>query len=323
MKKLSIVTLYIIVFVLIILGIFRIHNHTRYFQQECILMDSFFKIEAKSTTDISPILDEIFAHLKHLENILDSHSDTGFVFKINHLPQNDTISVPDELFEIIKFSLTGENLSSIKYSVFSGSLVELWGIGEKNIVPDSSEIASVLSHCSSSGFLLIEDGKKLVRLDSSTDIDLGSIGKGYAVDYAYNRLLKANIPYFLINAGGTIRGHSDSPFKIGIRHPRQPDSLWGIINLPSDMAISTSGDYIRYFEKDGIRYHHIFDLATGYPARPAVSTSVIAETATRADMLSTLIFVTGEPPDEEILYNIIYKENGELKSRGNIDYERP
>jgi len=292
MRKLSIVILYIIILLLIILGIFQIHNRTRYFLQEYVLMDSFFKIEAKSTTDISATLDEIFAQLKHLETIFDSHSDTGFVSKINRLAQNDTISAPEELLEIIKLSLIGEKLSSGRYSIFSGSLTELWGIGEKNIVPDSTEIASVLSHCSSSGFLLIENEKRLVRLDSLTDIDLGSIAKGYAVDYAYERLLHANIPYFLINAGGTIRGHSDTPFKIGIRHPRQPDSLWGIINLPSDMAISTSGDYIRYFEKDGIRYHHILDLATGYPARPAVSTSVIAETATKADMLSTLIFIT-------------------------------
>ncbi len=124
-------------------------------------------------------------------------------------------------------------------------------------------------------------------------VDLSGIAKGYAVDRAVGTLREQGVQRGIVDAGGDIRcfGGKKNGWTIGIRHPRQ-DDLLGIIHIDSG-AVATSGDYENFFELDGVRYHHLIDPATGFPARGTLSATVTAPTATQADAWATALFILG------------------------------
>ncbi len=126
-------------------------------------------------------------------------------------------------------------------------------------------------------------------------IDLGGIGKGYAVDRGIEILQASGIAHALVTAGGDSRIIGDrfgKPWIVGIRHP--DDKTRVIAKIPLvDTAMSTSGDYERYFDEDGVRYHHIIDPRTGKSASKVRSATILASTATRTDGLSKTAFVLG------------------------------
>jgi thiamine biosynthesis lipoprotein len=126
-------------------------------------------------------------------------------------------------------------------------------------------------------------------------IDLGGIAKGYSVDRGIDILKRRGIQHALVSAGGDSRVMGDRfgrPWIIGIRHPDRKDEV--IARLPLvDTAISTSGDYERYYDENGQRYHHIIDPRTGHSASMVRSATVLADTATRTDGLSKTAFVLG------------------------------
>jgi thiamine biosynthesis lipoprotein len=135
-------------------------------------------------------------------------------------------------------------------------------------------------------------------------IDLGGIAKGYAVDRGIALLQARGITHALVSAGGDSRIIGDrfgKPWIIGIKHPDDPEQVIAKIPL-ADTALSTSGDYERYFDENGKRYHHIIDPKTGHSASKVRSATVIAPTATQTDGLSKTAFVLG--PDEAMkIYN--------------------
>ena len=127
-------------------------------------------------------------------------------------------------------------------------------------------------------------------------VHLGGIGKGDAVEHAVNIMRRAGLQDFLIQAGGDLyaAGHKDGkPWRLGIADPRGPGGRsFATVDL-SDGTFSTSGDYARSFIKDGIRYHHILDPATGQPARGCRSVTIVADSPLLADGLSTGVFILG------------------------------
>ncbi len=131
-----------------------------------------------------------------------------------------------------------------------------------------------------------------------TEVDLGGIAKGWAIDRAAEALRAAGAKGFIVNAGGDLyvagtRG--DRPWRVGIQHPRDPGRFLRVV-APAEGALVTSGDYERFYEWEGRRIHHILDPRTGYPAPGCQSVTVWAPTATDADALSTAVFVLG--PEE-------------------------
>jgi thiamine biosynthesis lipoprotein len=142
------------------------------------------------------------------------------------------------------------------------------------------------------------DGRRVEKAHPALTVDLGAIAKGYAIDRAAEVLRRAGIESAAINAGGDIRligDHGARPWRIAIQHPRDSARPLATLEL-ADAAVVTSGDYERFFEQDGVRYHHIFDPRTGYPAGRCQSVTVVAPSAALADALSTAVFVLG--PEE-------------------------
>ena len=133
--------------------------------------------------------------------------------------------------------------------------------------------------------------------------DFGAIAKGYAVDRLSALLDSLGFLEHLVQAGGDMfcSSRPAAPWVIGIRHPRLADSTCGVLRLTGPVAVSTSGDYERFFFADGLRYHHILDPATGKPARPYCAATVLASGSRKADGLSTALFVLGPARSGELL----------------------
>ncbi|MDA1075785.1 MAG: FAD:protein FMN transferase [Proteobacteria bacterium] len=152
-------------------------------------------------------------------------------------------------------------------------------------------------------------------------VDLGGIAKGYAVDVAIDLLKKAGVDQASVSAGGDSRILGDrrgQPWTVGVKHPRKPDAMVAILPL-EETAVSTSGDYERFFERDGVRYHHILDPTTGDSARRSMSVTILGPQATFTDALSTSVFVLGPEKGLELVNQlpgidaIIIDEDGNMR----------
>ena len=152
--------------------------------------------------------------------------------------------------------------------------------------------------------MLLDEANHTVRFEHpGMRIDLGGIGKGYAVDRGIDILKARGIAHAVVTAGGDSRiigDHMGRPWLVAIRHPDDPQKV--ITRIPlTDVAMSTSGDYERYFDEGGVRYHHIIDPRTGHSASKVRSATVLAPTATQTDGMSKTAFVLGAQKALEII----------------------
>lgn len=220
---------------------------------------------------------------------------TGEGSDVAHLTASSQgAEVAPETAAVIALGLQVATASSGAFDMSLGRLKGLWGIEtEAPRVPALTEIRQALAGAGPDGLRL--DGLRVEKTSSTLAVDLGAIAKGYAVDRAAELLRNAGIVSASINAGGDIRLIGDRngrPWRIGIQHPREADRQLATMELV-DVAVVTSGDYERFFEQDGVRYHHIFDPRSGYPAGRCQSVTVVTPSAALADALSTAIFVLG------------------------------
>jgi len=179
-----------------------------------------------------------------------------------------------------------------------GNLIALWGFHDNPLpvgtLPDSTAIKHLVEKAPAVSDITIGDDL-ITSVNPSVAYDMGGFAKGYAIDRAIDRLRAAGVENAIINAGGDLRvigQHGERPWRIGIRHPRE-NSILASIEVSGDTSVFTSGDYERFFEVDGKRYHHIIDPRTGYPATSTTSVTVIHSDAATADAAATALFVAG------------------------------
>lgn len=247
--------------------------------------------------------------------------------KLNEkLAQSGEATIPTDMFlrvqQAQKLARQSENL----FDPAIGNLVKLWGFheGERADIPPptAAMINAFLKTHLKFGDLPTAD-KKLIA-NQNTALDFGAFAKGYALDLAIARLRDAGVEHALVNAGGDLRGigHAASgrAWRIGIRHPRQPEQAIASIDLQADESVFTSGDYERFFmDNSGARQHHILDPRTGQPARGAISVTVIHPDAATADAASTALFVAGPNAWPEIAAQMqvdlvmLVTESGEIQ----------
>jgi thiamine biosynthesis lipoprotein len=180
-------------------------------------------------------------------------------------------------------------------------LSEAWGFFNRSYnIPSHAALVSSLKLV---GMDKAKVTDKMIILLPGMKLDWGAIAKGFGIDLAARSLISRGVEKGFINAGGDLYCWGKNPenedWKVGIKHPRK-EGVFGILSL-ADTAAATTGDYQRYFVEDGIRYHHVFDPRTGYPARGKQSVTVIGPETVICDALSTALFVSAQP--EEILKN--------------------
>jgi thiamine biosynthesis lipoprotein len=182
------------------------------------------------------------------------------------------------------------------FNIAIGPVVDAWNVIEGRRIPAASELEALRPLVDLQA-VHADVGKRTIFLEKAgMRIDVGGIGKGYAADQAVMAMKKAGALAGVVALSGDIKTFGQLPgekkFPVGIQHPRKEREVLAFIDLENE-AISTAGDYERFFERDGVRYHHILDPKTLQPARSCQSVTVIAREGIWADGLDTGIFVMG------------------------------
>ena len=241
---------------------------------------------------------EAFREIDRIENLLSAQRETSELARINQHAGRGPVQVSWETLAIIKRAVEYGKKFNGYFDISIGPISYLWGFGweKKVVVPERSRIAALLPLVGYGKIIINERDTTIAFARDGMKLDLGGIAKGYAVDRAALILRQQGIKNFLLNADGDIyaAGYKSDHQKwhVGIQHPRSKQALIASFEL-SDFAVATSGDYERFIEVDGKRYHHIFDPRTGYPAPLTQSVSVLASTAEEADAWATYLFIIG------------------------------
>ncbi len=291
------------------------------------LMDTLVTIKAwgDEAEPIQGLLDAAFEEIERLEGVMSKKRRDSEVSRINEGASGEWVPMSADVTAVLGRALFFSRLSDGACDVTIGPVMRLWGFATATPhVPDKDEIASALDLIGADKIEVTEG--KVRFLKENMALDLGAIAKGYAVDRAVRILERGGASGGLVEAGGDLRFFGTKPgkrrWRIALAHPRKAGTLIEIGEIPLH-SVATSGDYERFFEADGKRYHHLLDPRTGYPARKAISATVWARTCMDADMLSTTLFVMG--PDgiawieglDEVEGWVIYETEGELRHRAS------
>ncbi len=262
------------------------------------------RFEADSVGMANKLKDQVITEVERLESIFDRNIEVSEVSVVNNNAGIRPVKVSKELFYLVEEAIEYATLTEGAFDPTIAPLVDLWGFidfdqeRDDYRVPQDYEIASKLELVDYKLIELNKDNSTIYLPVEGMALELGGIAKGYIVDRALDILKREGIENAYINAGGDIALLGKRPdgnlWRIAIEHPRKEsaDHYLAILDI-SDSAVLTSGDYIKYFEKGGKRYHHLLDPQTGMPANLLISVTIIAETATDADALSTAVFVMG------------------------------
>ncbi len=216
------------------------------------------------------------------------------------------VKVEKELLSLALLSEKYYNETSGAFDVTLGALTALWKNAsalESPLPPSKEEIERELSLCGFEHLEIDEQASTLFIKTKGVSLDFGAIAKGYAGDLALDMLKKSNISSGVLTLGGNVcvfgqSNESDGLWRVDIQHPRKKVNILSL-RVPQTNVV-TSGDYQRYFVFDGIRYHHIIDPQSGYPASNYASVTVIAQSSALCDALSTAFFVLDKDKASEI-----------------------
>lgn len=237
--------------------------------------------------------------ISDIDDKMSPSKENSEVSKINKNAGKAFVKVSDDTFTVIKKSLEYSKLSNGAFDITVGPLVNMWAIGtDKARVPSPQEIKTGLSLINYKDVILDESTKSIKLRKPNEAIDLGAIAKGYTADKVKETLVKEGIKTAFINLGGnivTVGNKLDgSLWNIAIQDPLKTRGEYFGIAKVSHKSVVSSGNYERYFIKNGKRYHHILDTKTGYPSdNGLIATTIISDNSIDGDALSTTTYVLG------------------------------
>lgn len=244
----------------------------------------------------SDILDEAKQVIRQYEQLFSVNVESSDVARLNKAGGNP-VQVSGETYDLIQKSLAISKQTDGLFDISIYPLVRAWGFTTENYrVPDETERKSLLGAVGYSGIQLL--GNRTVCLPARMQIDLGGIAKGYLSQKLVGLFQKREAEAAVISLGGNVQTFGKkpdgTPFTVGITDPEDGRGLLGTIEV-GERAVITSGSYQRYFEQDGVVYHHIMDTRTGAPANSDLtSVTVLADNGECADSLATALFVMGK-----------------------------
>jgi FAD:protein FMN transferase len=247
-------------------------------------------------------IDAVMAELHRIDDLMSHYKPESQLSQINARANEEPVQVDKELFDLIKLSTYYSQVTEGAFDITYASVGHLYDY-RRHIRPTEAQIRAALPAVNWRNMLLDEEHHTVRFEHPGMRIDLGGIGKGYAVDRGIGILKARGIAHAVVTAGGDTRiigDHMGRPWLVAIRHPDDPKKVVTRIPL-SDTAMSTSGDYERYFDEGGVRYHHIIDPRTGHSASKVRSATVLAPTATQTDGMSKTAFVLGPEKALEII----------------------
>jgi thiamine biosynthesis lipoprotein len=246
----------------------------------------------------SAAFEKVFAEFDRLDSLMSVWKEGSDVLRINDAAGKQAVTVSAEVRDVLRAAQEVSEWTEGKFDVTFGVLSGIWKFDHDidGQIPDRAEYASRLPLIDYRALQIDERAGTASLARAGMKVHLGGIGKGYAIDRSVTILREAGLTDFMIQSGGDMfvagrRG--DRPWRVGIQDPRgAPNSPFALLEI-TDAAFSTSGDYERFFLRDGKRYHHILDPDTGEPAMRSRSVTIMAKTATMSDALSTGVFILG------------------------------
>ncbi|HED15975.1 MAG TPA: FAD:protein FMN transferase [Gammaproteobacteria bacterium] len=239
-------------------------------------------------------INAVMAEMRRIDELMSPHKKTSALYRINQLASQQELRISSEMFKLIARSIEFSRLTEGAFDITYASVGHLYNY-RAHKRPDRKTIKKQLGKIDFHNIVLDKNRQTIRFTHTGVFIDLGGIAKGYAVDNGIKILQQRGIKSAIVSAGGDSRilgNRHGRPWMMGIRNPRKHDGL--LTRLPLwDTALSTSGDYERYFIEDGVRYHHIIDPKTGDSARKLRSVTIIGPDAITTDALSTSLFIMG------------------------------
>jgi thiamine biosynthesis lipoprotein len=240
----------------------------------------------------------VFEEFDRLDALLSVWKPGSDVSRINAAAGGAPVTASADTIAVLHAAIEAGRLTDGAFDVTFGALAEIWKFDhdQDNRVPSAGEVAARLPRVDYRTIVVDETAGAVALTRRGIRVHLGGIGKGYAVDRAAALLRAQGLNDFMIQSGGDlyVAGQPEArPWRLGINDPRgAPDEPFATLDL-RDRTLSTSGDYERFFIRDGVRYHHLLDPETGHPARGCRSVTIVAPSAMQADALSTGVFVLG------------------------------
>ncbi len=271
-----------------------------------LLMGTLVQITAVGSNEQSAgqAISAGFAEIRRLEELLSTWISTSELSHVNAAAGLEPVAVSPDTMTVLKWSLEIARLTDGAFNIAVGPAVEAWNVVQEPRIPDDAELVRLRPLLDLGQVHLDEEAGTVFLSRPHMQIDIGGIGKGFAADRAVAAMRAAGALAGVVALSGDIKTFGRMPdggaFTFGIRHPRVEGALLARVEL-RDEAISTAGDYERFFEKDGVIYHHILDPHTLWPARACQSVTIIAREGVMADGLDTGIFVLGPERGMELV----------------------
>lgn len=276
------------------------------------MMDTVMTIKIFDKND-DKILDKAFKRLEDIENKMSATIEDSEVNKINDNAGIQPVQVSPDTYFVLQEAKYHAEISKGAYEPTIGPLVRLWNIQTednktRDWIPEDEDIERVKKLVDYKDLELLEDNMVFLK-EEHMRLDLGGIVKGYATDEVRSILQENGVNIAIIDLGGNVYAHGikvdNTPWKIGIQNPLEVRGGYlGIIEI-EDRSIVTSGDYERFFEYNGKRYHHIIHRETGYPSDNEITgVTIISDRSIDGDALSTTLFILGVDKSMELVNSL-------------------
>jgi len=266
---------------------------------------------------------EVMREYHRVDDAMSTYKPDSEISRVNASAAEAPMVISAELFGLVERSLELSAASGGAFDITYDSVGYLYDF-RAHQRPTDTEIAKHLGAVDYRHVVLDRAQRSIFFKTAGVRINLGGIAKGYVVERAAAMLRERGVQHALLNAGGDTRVIGDrrgQPWIVGIRHPRVADEV--VTRLPLvDEAISTSGDYERYFEENGHRYHHIINPATGRPTEGILTVTVIGPDGTMTDGLDTAIFVLGVDKGLELIESYPEYETIIVDAAGKVSYSK-
>lgn len=278
------------------------------YQREEYILDDYITITAygEDQHGVEEAVDAAFQEISEVQDLADRYDPESEISRVNDAAAAGPVVVSEELWEMIATGMDINKASGGLFDITVGPLIDVWdviGRGESGEPPPSQEkIDQAMELVGADKIVLDEAAQSIYFSREGMIMDLGGLAKGYALDRAAEMLRSRGIEAAVVNMISTSMTLGDKPqsaggpdWNIAVLNPRGEGYL-ATFSLPGDTYISTSGDYQRFFEYGGVRYHHILDPRTGNPAREAIAVTLLGgRNGAWSDAMSTAAFIMGYP----------------------------
>ncbi|MFC6439734.1 FAD:protein FMN transferase [Bowmanella sp. JS7-9] len=300
-------------------------SHADWYSEQHSIMGTNIHIElwAESEGQAHQGLAAVVAEIHRIDNLMSSYKTDSELSRINREAASAPMLVSDEMFELLQ---TAQNISQRSHGAFDITFASAGFLYDyrQHQKPTDAQLQHAIRHINYR-LVLLDEAKHTVYFNHpDVKIDLGGIAKGHAVDQALEKLRALGIEHALVTAGGDTGLLGDKrgkPWIVGIRDPRNRDRQAVVLPL-ENIALSTSGDYERFFEENGVRYHHILSPKTGQSAHEVQSVSISGPLSTLTDGLSTAVFVLGVQEGMDLINRIPGYEAIIMDSERRLHYSQ-